>query len=852
MSYKTLVFSSFFLFSIQCIQAQKTPFTRVPLKEVLFALEQQFDVKFTFAEVDVHDKKVTVSLSDYDLTTVLKQLNSQTNLQFKTITDRYISILNSIEKGTVCGFITAKNSTMPLSGATIATSLKTKGTVTDENGYFFLNNIPKNDILTVTFIGYQSIVIAAVELQKKSCPTLALLTELTNLGEVIIQNTLITVIQKQADGSDLIQPDVLGILPGLTEPDVLQSLQLLPGIQSPNETASGLHVRGGTPDQNLILFDGIRMYNSAHFFGMVSAINPYVTKKIKVFRNGASAKYGNHTAGVIDMSSDTEVPEKMSAGLGANLTHADAFVKIPMSNKVALIVSGRRSFADLFTTITFNQLTDKTFQNTGISGENLEETTTSVLQNFNEFFYTDMNAKLLVEPNESDRFSISYLHNRNKLGYDIEESPVDNLEYFLQFFNDGISGNWRHHWKENLSQETQAYYSEFDLKYRFTENQNNSEIQTIQKFNNIKEFQLQSAFNLIINANTHYNFGYELTRNAIDFNLKGVAVDDTFDFGESNKNTTHALFGEYVYGNGAKTSLNLGLRMNYFSLFESVFLSPRIYFQTQIMSNLWWKAAGEIKQQNVSQFIELATNDFGLENQVWALANTVDIPVLKSNQFSLGFLYKKKGWTVDIDAYRKEINGLTSLSREVLVQGADDFSKGGSTSYGLDILFKKGWKKYSAWASYSLGKTTFKFDGLNNGQVFDGNYDIRHQVQLTNNVLLGKFKLYLGWNIRTGIPYTNAIDINRQEDIIRYEPINAERLPIYHRLDFSTTYKFEIAKKTGLNGIIGFSLLNVYNRKNTLRRTSRIKYSEDNTTSILKTSTASLGITPNIVFRIQF
>jgi len=186
------------------------------------------------------------------------------------------------------------------------------------------------------------------------------------------------------------------------------------------------------------------------------------------------------------------------------------------------------------------------------------------------------------------------------------------------------------------------------------------------------------------------------------------------------------------------------------------------------------------------------------------------------------------------------------------VQGADDFSKGGSTSYGLDILFKKGWKKYSAWASYSLGKTTFKFDGLNNGQVFDGNYDIRHQVQLTNNVLLGKFKLYLGWNIRTGIPYTNAIDINRQEDIIRYEPINAERLPIYHRLDFSTTYKFEIAKKTGLNGIIGFSLLNVYNRKNTLRRTSRIKYSEDNTTSILKTSTASLGITPNIVFRIQF
>jgi hypothetical protein len=422
----------------------------------------------------------------------------------------------------------------------------------------------------------------------------------------------------------------------------------------------------------------------------------------------------------------------------------------------------------------------------------------------------------------------------------------------LQFFNNGLSGNWQHIWNENLSQETQAYYSVFDFKYNSKEEQNNSETQTFDKTNNIKEFQLQSTFNLKYNTKTHYNFGYEFTRNSIAFNLKGVDVDDTFEFGENNNNTTHTLFGEYIYRNSSKTSLNLGLRGNYYSLFQSVFISPRIYFQTQIIPNVWGKASGEIKQQNVSQFIELETDEFGLENQVWALANNDDIPILKSNQFSIGLLYKKKGWIVDIDAYRKEINGLTSLSRGFLVQDDDEFSEGKSTSYGLDILFKKRWKHYSAWASYSFGKTTFIFDELNNGQAFDGNYDIRHQVQLTNNLLLGNFNMSLGWNIRTGIPYTKPIGINQQEDIINYEPINAERLPIYHRLDFSTTYKFKFASKIGLNGLIGFSLLNVYNRTNTLQRSARIRYNDDDTSSLLKTSTASLGITPNIVFRIQF
>ena len=121
------------------------------------------------------------------------------------------------------------------------------------------------------------------------------------------------------DGSITVNPDELGILPGLTEPDVLQSLQLLPGISSPTESASDIHIRGGTPDQNLVLWDGIKMYHQGHFFGQISAFNPYITETINVFRSGTSSKYGDRISGVIDIRSSDKVHDSLHIGIGANL-----------------------------------------------------------------------------------------------------------------------------------------------------------------------------------------------------------------------------------------------------------------------------------------------------------------------------------------------------------------------------------------------------------------------------------------------------------------------------------------------------------------------------------------------------
>lgn len=847
MKFKHLLFLSFILFGIFTLQSQE----KKPLKLVLIELEKKYNIKFSFSEDELTTKTIDLDLSKDSLDDILKKISQITQLQFKKITERYIAISNSASTINISGKLIDTNTGLALAGGTIKLLKNEKGTVSDQNGYYKLNNVSENDSIAISYLGYKEQLFLAKELKNNAK---ILLSESSNqLNEIIIKNYLTSGMVKKNDGSEEFRPENLGVLPGLTEPDVLQSIQLLPGVQSPNETASGLHIRGGTPDQNLILFDGIKMYNSAHFFGMISAFNPYITNKTKVYRSGASASYGNHISGVIDIRSDDKKPDSFSGGIGTNLVHSDAFIKTPIGKNAGLILAGRRSFTDLFNTITFEQMSKKVFQNTVVS-ENNQEEDIEVEDRFNEFFYSDLNAKIFVNASDKDLISLSFLHNSNELNYSLDEDNISNaVTHFLRFFNLGTSLQWERKWNSKLKQKTNIYYSDFDLNYNFNRSDQDELIEDIlDKKNNVNELQVQSVFNASLTKKSVLNFGYEFTHNKVQYLINYISFEDNENDLISNmsQNNSHALFGEYRYTKSKKTSLHLGLRSNYFSLTNSFFLSPRLYAQHQISNGLWLKTTAELKQQNISKIVEFFTIDFGLENQIWALADIDEIPVLKSNQFSFGFIYKKNNWTLDIDAYRKGIEGLTSLRNGFQVQ-SDNYSEGKSTSLGLDVFLKKQWNNYSSWISYTLSDTSFVFDDINNGNPFTGNYNTKHQLLWAHNLKLNSFNFSLGWNFRTGIPYTNATGIDSNSNII-YETINAEELSSYHKLDFSTTYQFNLSASKRWEGKIGFSLLNIYNQKNILQRSFRIKEDSNGDDSLVKTDTYSLGITPNMVIRINF
>ncbi|WP_046755303.1 carboxypeptidase-like regulatory domain-containing protein [Kordia jejudonensis] len=841
-------------------------FTNEPLQNVLTTIEKAYDIKFSYRAELVKDKRITLTLKDANLTTVFQQLQSQVKIVFEKVDDRYYIIRNQTQEGKVriCGVLVDAESQIPIIDASVVNKTQAKGTVSDANGYFELYLSFPSDTIEIRYLGYKTKQILAQELQTKPCTNLFLVAEKFSLKEVLISNYLTSGINKRSNGALTISPEKLGILPGLTEPDVLQSIQLLPGVQSPNETASGLFIRGGTPDQNLILWDGIKMYHSGHFFGLISAFNPYVIEEVSVYKSGTETRYGDRISGVIDIQTDTKVPEKLSGGFGFNMTHADAYLKVPIGEKFGVTVSARRAFTDVLETFTYDNFSERVFQNTKITkgteiAENIFSETT------NRFFFTDYTIKLIGKLSDKDEIMVSNLMTKNELDFGskvefFEETSRDQLS--IQ--NSGISGFWKRQWNDKFSHDLKIYHSKFDFEYlgRFQ----GDIVQLVEedrKQNTIRDVGFSYDTFWKINEKNEIQSGFQFSSNDVSFSFSGFSADDEgisrYLSAEESINNSYALYTSYKYNDQKNLIINAGLRGNYFSTTRTLFLEPRLHIEKKLSKRFSTTLSAEVKHQAVSQIIEFNTANLGLENQVWAIANGDEFPILKSQQISAGFLFNKKGWRVNVDGYYKNISGLTSLNRSFgSTSVIETFTEGRSKITGVDVLVEKKIDNYQTWMGYSYTNNQFEFSQINSGVRFPGNYDITHYFRWAHSYTIDNFKFSLGWNYRTGTPYTPVTsETQANGDLFVFiGETNTVRIPDYHRLDFSGTYTFNFDKNSNWKGKIGFSLLNIYNRKNLLERYYEIRpfLNDDNEVQFrLQTvDNISLGLTPNLVFRVDF
>ena len=679
------------------------------------------------------------------------------------------------------------------------------------------------------------------------------------LSEVVVRNYLTTGINKKDDGSISIQPERLGVLPGLIEPDVLETLQLIPGVQSPNETASGLFIRGGTPDQNLVLWDGIKIYYSGHFFGMLSAFNPYIVDEVKLFKSGTEARYGNRISGVIDISSENEITNETRGGFGFNMTHADAFVQTPINEKVEVLFSARRSFTDIYQSPTFDKLSDRVFQNVKIVQENQIIDNEFESQTDNDFYFTDITTKIIVEPSKKDKLIFSALYTKNNLDYtfkipELEDSSIDELD----IENVGFSFQWKKIWNDKLTQQVFSYFSNFDYDYRGNSVFSGVFSDESTKRNSVKDIGFSIDFNYIFNDRNSMLSGYQFTSNLVSYQLGYTNFDgESTIFRDNGNNNIHTVFSEYQY-NSDKWKMNVGVRASYKSRVKKSFIEPRLYGEYKFNKHLSLKGSAENKNQAISQIVEFQTSSlgFGLENQVWALANRTDIPVQRSNQITSGILYNKNNWKLDVEAYHKWIKGMTSFTRGYNDQ-TQDFSNGKGTIFGIDVLVNKTIHNYRTWVGYSYTKNQFKFIDLEN-EFFPANHDITHLFSWSHTYKINNLECSLGWIYRTGVPYTKAIGVEETPEnlFIIIDRINEERLPNYSRLNASVIYNFEFSKDKKWKGKLGFSLANILNQKNVLNRTYQLRpftNSADEIEYLLQeVDKLSLGITPNLVLRVFF
>lgn len=764
-------------------------FLNTPLLEVLKETEGKYGVKFSFDPDIIQKEVVTFSKKNCELIDLLSEIELQTILLFNQVNDRY---------------------------------------------YYISKNLTK-------------------------------LNEYNLLNEVLVTNYITSGINKKKNGSISILPKQLGVLPGLTEPDVLESLKIIPGVQSPNETASGIFIRGGTPNQNLVLWDGIKMFYSGHFFGLLSAFNPYTTKEITLSKSGTEARYGNRVSGVIDIKTSDNIPEKITGGFGLNMTHADAFIHVPVSKKSAFSFSARRSYSDILKTFTFDKLSTRVFQTFDDNQENNIIDKTIKFDRDNTFKFSDYTAKLIIKPSDDEILSLSFLHTTNNLSNRFNiPFYKDNYTDDLNIKNAGLSAQWTKKSSEKSTKNFKAYFSTFNLAYKGRY----SYIDDYLVFNSIKDNLINDIgftydYTYSLNDKTDILFGYNFTSTEAEYKLQYlIDLDGSQIFSsiqdDKGANNTHSIFGEYLFDND-NWNINLGARFNYFSKIDKYVLEPRIYLEKKLSESLSLKTSFEKKHQTLSQVVEFQTSilGFDLENQIWAQINKDDIPLQKSTQIGTGLLFNKNNWKINIEPYFKKVSGMTSQTSGYNDQ-TQDFSRGEGDVFGIDVLINKKINNYRTWINYSYTKNRFKFLDLEN-EFFPANHDITNYFSWSHAYKLNNYEFSLNWNYRTGNPYTAVKEFytnNEGTPIINLDTdnLNAKRLPNYHRLDASMTYSFNFSERW--KGKLGFSLLNIYNRKNILSRTHNAvpvrNSNNDIEYKLEQVDKISLGITPNLVFRVYF
>jgi outer membrane cobalamin receptor len=827
-------------------------YTNEPLTIVLSDMEQRYGINFSYNADIVKDKTITIEASYDAFSDFFLALEQKFAILFKKI-NATTYVIQRNEKIIFCGYVRETLTGRAIEAASISNIQSNKGTISNSEGYFLMEEIRSSDTLSINFIGYKNLQLTKKDFTSALCPTFFLQEENYELNEVIVKEYLAAGILKQRDGSVRITPSNLEILSGLSEPDVLQNVQLLPGIESTSETASGIFIRGGSPDQNLILWDGIKMYNSGHFFDMISVFNSYVVESVKVYRSSAGVQYGDRVSGVIDIATTSNIPEKVEGGFGLNLTHFDGFIHLPLSSKTGLQISARRSLTDIFETPTFRSFSNKVFQNTSIN-QNQQDFEPEFTEGRQQFYFYDTNFKINSKLSEKDGISFAGLLTSNQLDYSFADIQFnESSSDALVITNFGLNGTWKRHWTATFKSKLELYYSKYDFNYDGQRTSTNNTINSNSlKSNNIDEIGVSAHTDWQLNDRWSLSNGYQFFNNHIRYQLLNDEIDG---FGD-DKNPTHTVYNKLNY-NSVKWYVDTGLRSSYYVNFYKVLFEPRLYVEYKSNTNFRVKASAEIRNQSISQILEFTTQDVGLENQIWAVSDRDAFPIIRSEQVSTGFLVQKNGWNLDMEVYYRNIDGQTSISSGFeSVEGS--FTEGESSTRGLDVILKKKINNYSTWLSYTYSKTDFTFGDLNAGKPFSGNNDITNSLTWSQSYAHKDFQFSMGWNFRTGIPYTKA-GTRLENDVIEieFETLNAQRLKNYHRLDVSAVYNSKrTEKENALGWTFGISLLNVYGRQNELRKEFSlfdVLDDEGNANIELRELTRfSLGFTPNLVFRLNF
>ena len=837
MYYRLIKWSStlflFFLTSLLPHESFAQTSQSIPLKIALDQLSDRLNLSFSYRDLDIEDILVLPLKQGSTLNESLTHLSTQTGLVFQVIDDDYIAIVKTKDnKKAYCGFIRNAETEDPLIGAIVFTG--TTSSITDQKGYFIVepDYSDTNSSIVIRHLGYEPLLVSQNEFSNE-CLELKMSPTIAYLPEVIISEFLTEGISKHEDGALLVSTENLEVLPGTTDPDIFFSLQAIPGISSTNETVSNLNIRGGTHDQNLILWEGIKLYQSGHFFGLISAINPYFGNNVKVIKNGTSALLGDGVSGTLQIESTIQPSDQVSGslGLGLNMINCDINLTVPISEKTDLKFSSRRAITDLVRTPTFDSYFDRAFQDTELtnvlSSDSIEKT--------DNFYFFDINAMLQHRFTPTEKISVSILAIENNLELDeISLINSNTRQSSLQQNSLAFGTTYSKTWNNSFQTDLEAYSSSYELKAVNFDIPND---QRLFQRNTVTDYNLKAIAMLNSEAG-NLKAGFQIN----EIGIENEEDLDNPDFFRLQKEVLHT-YSVFVEDEMAYSNLNFrfGIRSNFYNEFDIIRFEPRINILYQASDKVFLELLGETKSQASLQVIDLQTDFLGVEKRRWVLSNKENLPLLTSQNLSAGVSFEKPKLLVNFESYVRNIEGVVTSSQGFRNQYELIRSTGKLSVVGAELLVQATFNPIETWIATSVSKGEYEFKELQ-AERFPSNQDIRIRSVLGMRYKKGPFSVSSGLILMSGVPFT---ELTNNGLPFQFDTPNGDRLENYLRLDLSARYTFSFSERTQAQ--LALSCWNVSNSKNLLN-----KYYLESENQINEIDQRALQRTPNIMMRVFF
>ena len=722
---------------------------------------------------------------------------------------------------TLNGYVKDSLSGETIIGASVSVNGQSRGVTSNQYGFYSLTLDEGEYEIQVSHVSYIGRVVP-VSLRANQTLNFGLLSKSALINEVVVYS-------KKRDGNvknaqmgkiDLTMNQVRAIPAFMGEVDILKAIQLLPGVQSAGEGNAGFYVRGGGPDQNLIMLDDAVVYNTGHLFGFFSIFNGDAIKNVSLIKGGMPAQYGGRLSSVLDVTMKEGNINKFQTEGGIGLIASRFSVQGPIKKeKASFIISARRTYIDALVKPFVSK--SSSFYGSG-------------------YYFYDMNAKVNYRFSDKDRLYLSGYFGRDVFDF---RNSKRSFNTNIPWGNSTATLRWNHVFNRRLFANTTAVYNDYNFK--FSAAQENFEIGLS---SGIRDMTIKSDFDYYPLPNHKLKFGGLITHHKFIPNVV-TGRQDSVVFSPNNEGAKYAMEAAlYIQDDweiGEKLKINYGVRWSsfnqvgpymlytrdangnkldstYYSRLKTVKsyggLEPRMTIRYALDDESSIKAAVTRNYQ----YIHLVTNaGTTLPTDLWVPSTYIVRPQL-SWLYSAGYFrnFSDNRFETSVEVYYKDMRNQVEYKEGYtpsLTDPEDEFVFGKGWSYGAEFFVNKTRGRLTGWVGYTLSWTWRKFEQLNEGARYPARYDRRHDLSVVSNYDAGKkWKLGAVFVFGTG----NAITLPERFYVINgvltqeYSSLNQYRMKAYHRLDFSATYTPVPKKKRKFNSSWVFSIYNVYSRLN--------------------------------------